>query len=233
MNIFKRLLTIGKAEVHSVIDSFEDPINLTEQGIREMKEELGRSIESLAQLKALTIRKKNEAEAEEQISKDYYNKAIVIVQKAEKGDVESSEADRLAKEALKRQVSSKENADQLHKEHEKLHTECEKMQAAINHLKSSIAKWENELKTLKARVQVSEATKDINQKMTQMDTGSTVSMLEKLKERVVQQETLAEAYSDISKSGKTIDEEIEAMVNNKDTEAEEALNRLKETLKKG
>ncbi|AZA91612.1 Phage shock protein A homolog [Chryseobacterium nakagawai] len=233
MNIFKRLLTIGKAEVHSVIDSFEDPINLTEQGIREMKEELGKSVESLAQLKALAIRKKNEAETEGQTSKDYYNKAILLVQKAEKGEVEASEADRLAKEALKRQASSQENADQLHKEHEKLHTECEKMQATINHLKSSIAKWENELKTLKARVQVSEATKDINQKMTQMDTGSTVSMLEKLKERVVQQETLAEAYSDLSKSGKTIDEEIEAMVNNKDTEAEEALNRLKETLKKG
>lgn len=233
MNIFKRLLTIGKAEVHSVIDSFEDPINLTEQGIREMKEELGKSVESLAQLKALAIRKKNEAETEEQTSKGYYNKAILIVQKAEKGEVEASEADRLAKEALKRQASSQENADQLHKEHEKLHTECEKMQASINHLKSSIAKWENELKTLKARVQVSEATKDINQKMTQMDTGSTVSMLEKLKERVVQQETLAEAYSDLSKSGKTIDEEIDAMVNNKDTEAEEALNRLKETLKKG
>ncbi|MCS4304285.1 PspA/IM30 family protein [Chryseobacterium sp. BIGb0232] len=233
MNIFKRLLTIGKAEIHSVIDNFEDPINLTEQGIREMKEELGKSVESLAQLKALTIRKKNEAETEEQTSKDYYNKAIVIVQKAEKGEVEASEADRLAKEALKRQASSQQNADQLHKEHEKLHSECEKMQATINHLKSSIAKWENELKTLRARVQVSEATKDINQKMTQMDTGSTVSMLEKLKERVVQQETLAEAYSDLSKSGKTIDEEIDAMVNNKDTEAEEALNRLKETLKKG
>ena len=107
------------------------------------------------------------------------------------------------------------------------------MQGNINHLKSSIAKWENELKTLKARVQVSEATKDINQKMTQMDTGSTVSMLEKLKDRVVRQEALADAYADLSKSGKTIDEEIDAIVNNKDTEAEEALNRLKETLKKG
>ncbi len=233
MNIFKRLLTIGKAEIHSVIDNFEDPINVTEQGIREMKEELGKSIEALAQLKALTIRKKNEAETEEQISKDYYNKAIVIVQKAEKGEVDASEADRLAKEALKRQASSQESADMLHGEHEKLHTECEKMQTGINHLKSSIAKWENELKTLKARVQVSEATKDINQKMIQMDNGSTVSMLEKLKERVVQQETLAEAYSDLSKSGKTIDEEIDAMVNNKDHEAQEALNRLKETLKKG
>ncbi|KYH05983.1 PspA/IM30 family protein [Chryseobacterium cucumeris] len=233
MNIFKRLLTIGKAEIHSVIDSFEDPINLTEQGIREMKEQLGKSIEALAQLKALAIRKKNEAETEEQTAKDYYNKAIVIVQKAEKGEVETADADRLAKEALKKQTSSLEKATALQKEHEKLFADCEKLQGNINHLKSSITKWENELKTLKARVQVSEATKDINQKMTQMDTGSAVSMLEKLKDRVVQQEALAEAYSDLSKSGKSIDEEIDAMVNSNDTKAEEALNRLKETLKKG
>ncbi|WP_079243628.1 PspA/IM30 family protein [Chryseobacterium indologenes] len=233
MNIFKRLLTIGKAEIHSVIDSFEDPINLTEQGIREMKEQLGKSIEALAQLKALAIRKKNEAETEQQTANDYYNKAIVIVQKAEKGEVEALEADRLAKEALKKQTSSLENATALQKEHEKLYDDCEKLQGNINHLKSGIAKWENELKTLKARVQVSEATKDINQKMTQMDTGSAVSMLEKLKDRVVQQEALAEAYSDLSKSGKSIDEEIDAMVNSNDTKAEEALNRLKETLKKG
>lgn len=233
MNIFKRLLTIGKAEIHSVIESFEDPINMTEEGIRDMKEQLGKSIEALAQLKALAIRKKNEAEKEEQTAHDYYNKAIVIIQKAEKGEVEHSEADRLAKEALKRQASYQENAEKLQQEHQKLHSDCEKMKTTINHLKSSIAKWENELKTLKARVQVSEATKDINQKMTQMDTGSAVSMLEKLKDRVVQQETLAEAYSDISKSGKTIDEEIDAIVNNNDMEAEEALNRLKETLKKG
>ncbi|SIQ32831.1 PspA/IM30 family protein [Chryseobacterium sp. RU33C] len=233
MNIFKRLLTIGKAEIHSVIENFEDPINLTQEGIREMKEQLAKSIEALAQLKALAIRKKNEAETEGQTAKDYYNKAIVIVQRAEKGEVGTAEADRLAKEALKRQTASQENADALQKEHEKLYEECEKMQGNITHLKSSITKWENELKTLKARVQVSEATKDINQKMTQMDTGSTVSMLEKLKDRVVQQEALAEAYSDLSKSGKSVDEEIDAIVNNSDKKAEEALNRLKETLKKG
>lgn len=177
--------------------------------------------------------KKNEAETEGQTARDYYNKAIVIVQKAEKGEVKTAEADRLAKEALKRQVSSLEKAKTLQNEHEKLYDECEKMQGSINHLKSGIAKWENELNTLKARVQVSEATKDINKKMTQMDTGSTVSMLEKLKDRVIQQETLAEAYSDLSKPGKSIDEEIDAIINNNDTEAEEALNRLKETLKKG
>lgn len=232
MNIFKRLFRIGKAEIHSAIDGFEDPIKLTEQGIRDMKDQLAKSIEAMAQLKALSIRKKNESETEEQTAKDYYNKAVMLVQKAEKGEIDSAEADRLAKEALKKQAASQENAVVLKKEHEKLQGECEKMQGNINNLKSNISKWENELKTLNARVQVSEATRDINQKMTQIDTNSTVSMLEKLKERVVQQESLAEAYLDISKAGKTVDEEIDAIVKNNDLEAEGALQKLKESLKK-
>lgn len=232
MNIFKRLFNIGKAEIHSAIDGFEDPIKLTEQGIRDMKEQLAKSVEALAQLKALSIRKKNESEREDQTAKDYYGKAVVLVQKAEKGEVSAEEADRLAKEALKKQTAAQENAVHLNKEHEKLHAECEKMQTNINTLKSNIAKWENELKTLKARVQVSEATKDINKKMTQIDTHSTVSMLEKLKERVVQQEALAEAYLDISNAGKSIDDEIDAVVKNDDTQVEDALQKLKESLKK-
>jgi phage shock protein A len=40
MNIIKRLFRIGKAEAHSAIGSLEDPIKMTEQGIREMKEQL-------------------------------------------------------------------------------------------------------------------------------------------------------------------------------------------------
>ncbi|SDI21918.1 phage shock protein A [Chryseobacterium taeanense] len=232
MNIFAKLFKIGKAEIHSVIESFEDPINMTEQGIREMKEQLAKSVEALAQLKAISIRKKNEAETEKQTANDYYNKAVILVQKAENKEIEAAEADRLAKEALKKQSSALENASQLENEHEKLHMECEKMQGNINNLKSNISKWENELKTLKARVQVSEATRDINKKMTFIENGSTVSMLEKLKERAARQEALAEAYSDISTSGKTIDDEIDAIVNNSDKNTEEALQKLKETLKK-
>ncbi|WP_312901338.1 PspA/IM30 family protein [Chryseobacterium taichungense] len=230
MNIFARLFKIGKAEIHSVIEGLEDPINMTEQGIREMKDQLAKSIEALAQLKALSIRKKNESEKEKQTANDYYNKAVILVQKAENRELETTEADRLAKEALKKQSSAQENALHLEKEHEKLHKECEKMQANINNLKSGISKWENELKTLKARVQISEATRDINKKMTLMDTTSTLSMLEKLKERAEQQEALAEAYSDISGAGKTIDEEIDAVINNNDRQAEEALQNLKEKL---
>jgi len=232
MNIFKRLYTIGKAEINSVLENFEDPIKLTESGISDMKNQLSESMEALAKLKALSIRKKNEIESEEQTAKDYYTKAILLIQKSEKGEIEVSEADRLAKEALKKQSIAQERGENLKTENEKLQDDCEKMQSNINNLKSSISKWENELRTLEARVQVSEATKDINQKMTQIDSSSAVSMLEKLKEKVVQQEAMAEAYSDISKAGKSLDEEIDDLVKNIDGEAENALQKLKESLKK-
>ena len=34
MNIFKRIFRIGQAEIHAVVDKMEDPIKMTEQGIR-------------------------------------------------------------------------------------------------------------------------------------------------------------------------------------------------------
>lgn len=233
MNIFKRLYAIGKAEVSSALENFEDPIKLTEAGIADMKDQLAESLEALAQLKALSIRKKNEAEAEDHSAGDYYAKAVLLVQKSEKGEIEVLEGDRLAKEALKKQNESQKKAEVLKTETEKLQQECEKMQTNINQLKSNISKWENELRTLEARVQVSEATRDINRKMTQIDSSSAVSMLEKLKDRVVQQEAVAEAYSELAKTGKTVDEEIDDLLKNTNGEAESALQKLKNTLKKG
>nr|MCU0351321.1 PspA/IM30 family protein [Flavobacterium sp.] len=87
MNIIKRLFRIGKAEAHSAIDKLEDPIKMTEQGIREMKDQLDESIHALAQVKALSIRRKNEQEALVNQSNDYQNKALLLVQKGIKEEM--------------------------------------------------------------------------------------------------------------------------------------------------
>ena len=100
MNIFRRLFKIGESEANSAIDKMEDPIKMTEQGIRDMKQDLEKSLEALAQVKALAIRAKNEQEEHQDKAEDYHNKAILILKKAEKGQMEKEEADRLAKQAL-------------------------------------------------------------------------------------------------------------------------------------
>ena len=56
MSIFKRIFKIGQAETHSAIDKLEDPIKMTEQGIRDMKTDLEKSLQALAEVKAMAIR---------------------------------------------------------------------------------------------------------------------------------------------------------------------------------
>ena len=71
MNIFKRLFRIGTAEAHSALDKLEDPIKMTEQGIRELKENLEKSFDALAEVKALAIRSRNDHEVYAEKAEDY------------------------------------------------------------------------------------------------------------------------------------------------------------------
>jgi len=230
MNIFKRLFSIGKAEAHSAIDKMEDPIKLTEQGIRDMKKDLDKSLEALAQVKAMAIRATNDKEQYALKAEDYQNKAMLILKKAQKGELKAEDADRLAKEALIKKEESQKNATRTTAEAEKFNTSVAQLEKNVNSIKSNISKWENELKTLKARVKVSNATKNLNKQMAEIDSSSTVSLLERMKEKVEQDEALAEAYGDIANDSKSIDDELNAAIDTTEVSAESDLEKLKKQL---
>lgn len=230
MNIFKRLFSIGKAEAHSAIDKMEDPIKLTEQGIRDMKQDLDKSLEALAQVKAMAIRANNDKEEYALKAEDYQNKAMLILKKAQKGEMKAEDADRLAKEALIKKDESSKNAARTSAESEKFNASVAQLEKNVNSIKSNISKWENELKTLKARVKVSNATKNLNKQMAEIDSSSTVSLLERMKEKVEQDEALAEAYGDIANDSKSIDDELNAAIDTTEVSAESDLDKLKKQL---
>ncbi|SEL21651.1 phage shock protein A (PspA) family protein [Aquimarina amphilecti] len=230
MNFFKRLFKIGEAEAHSAIDKMEDPIKMTEQGIRDMKIDLEKSLEALAQVKALAIRSKNDTEEFAAKAEDYQQKAMLILKKAQNGDLESVEADRLAKEALIKKEESLQHVTRGKVETEKFEGSVSQLEKNVGEIKQNISKWENELKTLKARVKVSAATKNVNKQMAEIDSSSTVSMLERMKDKVNQEEALAEAYGDIANASKSIDDELDKAVDITKTNAEDDLAKLKEQL---
>ena len=89
--------------------------------------------------------------------------------------------------------------------HEKSANEVHKN---VEVLKFNINKWENELTTLKARVKVADATKQVNKQMAKIDANSTISMLERMKAKVEEDEALAQAYGSLTKDSKTADDEI-------------------------
>ncbi len=208
MNVFKRLLRIGTAEIHSIVDKMEDPILMTEQGIREMREDLDRSVESLARVRAMAIRARNEKNKKTAEAHDYENKAVTLLTKAQKGELDPAQAEKLAREALLLKERLLGEAEKLCEQQVVHENATDEMQKNVEILKFNINKWENELKTLRARVKVSRATKEVNKQMAQIDSNSTISMLERMKEKVEDEEALAQAYGDLAKSNKSVDDEI-------------------------
>ncbi|MCR9155346.1 MAG: PspA/IM30 family protein [Bacteroidetes bacterium] len=209
MSIFKRIFSIGKAETNAALNKLEDPIKMTEQGIRDLKMDLDKALQSLAEIKALSIRSRNDANTYQAKAKDYEKKAIALLQKVEKGELEGAEGDRLAGEALNRKKENDSLMLQAKTDKEKFDGNIDSMESKIKRLRQQISQYENELKTLKARVKVSTATKNINKQMAQIDSSSTMSMLERMKDKVAEEEALAESYGDIANESRSLDEELD------------------------
>lgn len=227
MKFLRRLFKIGQAEVHHAIDGIEDPIKMTEQGIRDMKEDLDKSLEALAQVKAMSIRAKNEIEEHGNKAEDYNEKAMLILKKAQKGDMEAEDADRLATEALVKKEESLAHQLRAEGDKEKFDQNVLQMEGNVQTIKQNINKWENELKILRSRVKVADATKSLNKQMAKIDTNGTISLLERMKEKVIQEEALAEAYGEIANSTQSVDAEIDKAVDVKKSKAMSELEKLK------
>ena len=230
MNIFSRLFKVGQAEAHATINQLENPIKMTEQGIRDMRAEMDKALHALAEVKAMAIRTRNEVNTSQDRAQDYEQKAILLLKKANTGDLDPQEADRLATEALSKKEHSDKEVTRLRSEQEKYQESVKKLEHNVDVLKSNISTWENELRTLQARMKVSSATKSINKQMANIDTSSTVSMLERMKTKVEQEEALAESYGDIAAESKSVDDEIDKALGTGKDDASEKLLELKKRL---
>jgi len=231
MSIFKRIFRVGQAEAHSLVDKLEDPIKMTEQGIRDLKADLDKSLQALAEVKAMAIRSKKDLTTNTEMAKNYEQKAILLIQKAEKGELDVAEADRLATEALARKEEAVEGAKRAQEEVARFETNIATLDKNVKKLKSTITSYENELRTLKARARVSSATQKINKQLSGIDSTGTVSMLEKMKEKVAQQEAMSEAYGEMALENRSIDDEIDDILGDKKVKASNSLEELKAKLK--
>lgn len=232
MGIFNRLFKIGEAEAHSAIDKLENPIKLTEQGIRDLKKDLDSSLKSLAEVKAMAIRSKNDMINYKNQADNYESKAMQLLQKAESGGIDPAEADRLASEALVKKEEAMQQSSRAKEEKEKFDVNIAKLEQNVRNLRSNISKWENELKTLKARDKVNHATKSLNKQMANIDSSSTVSMLEKMRDKVEQDEALAQSYGEIANESKSVDDEIDKALDSPSS-GSDALAALKAKMKQG
>ena len=147
-------------------------------------------------------------EVKKQIAIDYEQKALALLKKAQAGDLDSAEADRLATEALTKKQAALDEVQRLTGDLEKYSAMLKNMEAKILQLKTQIKNWEGELSTLKARATVAKTTKKINKQLARIDSNDTLSMLNDMKTKIQEEENLALAYEELTIQENGVDEEI-------------------------
>lgn len=228
MKILRRLFKIGQAESHAAIDKLEDPIKMIEQGLRDMNENREMAMRSLAEVKAMLIRRNKELSTQQETEQDLHNKSMLLLKKAQQGDVDQQEADELVKGNLKRKAEISKEITIIKQDVVSLENQVATLEQNVNRIKYEIKQWENELRTLKARVKVGDATLKINQQMTNMDSAGVVTMLERMREKVLQDEALAEAYGDLAQTRETDQQRMDKKI--QDLSLDDELKELKKQM---
>ena len=228
MNIFRRLFKVGQSEAHAVMNQLEDPIKMTEQGIRDLKRDLQGAMVGLAEVKGVALRMSKEAEDAKRQTGEYERKAMLLLQQAQDGHMDMSQAERLATEALTRKDSASERATRLFREAEQQQNMAAQLHDKTSQLKTVISTHENELIMLRARAKTAASTKKINQQLAQVDSSSTIAMLERMKQKVEEDEALAQAYGEVADIDSSVDAEIDrALAGSQTSSAQDRLAELK------
>jgi phage shock protein A len=231
MGIFARLFKVGQAEAHAIVNKLEDPIKITEQGIRDLKTDLQHAMTGLAEVKGVSIRLQKEADDAKRQADEYERKAMLLLQRFKDGQLDQGQAERLATEALNQKESASQRAVRLSQDAEQQQRMATQLQDKVQQLKTAITTYENELVTLRARAKTAESTKKINQHLAKVDSSSTIAMLERMKQKVEEDEALAQAYGEVGQADTSVDAEInKALASGQPSKAQDQLQAMKARL---
>lgn len=208
MSFFGRMFNWASSEANAAMDKLEDPVKMTEQGIKNLKADYAEAMKGLAEIKGMAIRAKKDAEEKKSMAESYEQKAMMLLKKAQDGSLDAAQADTLATEALGEKEKLLNQAAESLKAMQNHEAMVSKMNGNVTNLKNQINKWESELVTLKSRSKVAKASEKLNKQLAKADGKGTIEMLEKMKNKVSDQETLAQSYGEIADTNKSLDEQL-------------------------
>ncbi|MDT8447947.1 MAG: PspA/IM30 family protein [bacterium] len=206
---FQRLFRLSSAEAHGLIDKLEDPVKMTEQGIRELEKHHQESIKALAEVKAVVNKQRADLEKANMEAQDWNERAMALLSRGQSGQLPMEEAEKLARQALGRKSEAEKRRDLAQKAVDQHGQTVNRVQSKVDKLKAQIDLYKNELKTLKARSSAAKAATKLDKQLAGADPDGTVALLERMREKVEDQEALSLAYADMADRPQSLEEEIQ------------------------
>jgi phage shock protein A len=188
MGIFDRFATMLRSNLNDLISRAENPEKMLTQLILDMRTQLDKARQQVAQ--AIADEKKLEADAlaMKKQAEDWERRAMLAVQEGR---------DDLAKQALMRYNEALQGAQQLHETWLKSKSETETLKQSLRQLNDKIEEAKRKKNILVARARRAEATQRIQDTLSGMGDKSAFESFERMQEKIENNERKALAAAEL------------------------------------
>lgn len=209
MGVFSRISNIFRAKVNDAIDEMENPIELLNQKIRDMEESLNTAKLSSAQILGNVHEIEKKMNVAKRTSEEFEEKVKLAMSKGN---------EELAKKALAKKIEADKNYDSLKASYDDAVKKADAIKNKLRDLESEIEKTRNYRDEAAARYNNAEASKKVNEILSNVDAGSNKINLDDIERKLQKKEAYAEGLNDLREDN-SLDKEFEKL-NEVDLDAE-------------
>lgn len=188
MGMFDRFATMVRSNLNDLISRAENPEKMLNQLITDMRSQLDKARQQVAQSIADEKKLESDAAAMQKQAEDWERRAMLAVQEGR---------DDLAKQALMRYNEALQGSQQLHDTWVKSKTETESLKGSLRQLNDKIEEAKRKKNILIARARRAEAQQRIQDTLSGMGDKSAFESFERMQEKIEANERKAIASAEL------------------------------------
>ncbi len=220
MGIFSRISDIFKSNVNDALDNAEDPEKMIKLMVIEMQESVNKATSGLATAMAQEKKLERDLDKYKAMSEDFKAKATQAMQAGNED---------LARKALAKKAEADQQAAQYQAMFDSAAGMTAKLKEQVDGLKAKLSEARLKESTLIARSQTAKAQTDIAKQIGGFDSNS-FAKFDKFEEKILKSESEAQAFTEMSDSNKSIDDDFKLLTKN--SQVDDEFEKLKASLNK-
>jgi phage shock protein A len=218
MGIFNRIADIFKSNINDALDKAEDPEKMIKLMVIEMQEALTKSTSALAQAMGNEKRLERQYQQLQSSSEDMQNKAMTALKAGNEP---------LAKGALAKKAQVDSQLAQYKQMYESASATTTQMRSQVDKLKAKLDEARMKESTLIARSQHAKAQTQMAKSLGGFDDNA-FAKFDKFEQKVLKSEAEAQAFTELSASNTSLDDQFAEL--QKNNQVEDELAKLKAML---
>ena len=225
MGLLDRIFRVTKAEANAVVDKIEDPAKISQQILRELRENLQEAISGTAEIKALALQHRTAETENRNKAAEWEKKANSLLDRMEKNQLSEEDGNKLVKECLASKKSFTLKADEFKILADREDKAVVVMEGKIALIRKNISDTEDKATMISSRAKTAEAEEKINKTLSSVDTDGLMNTLNRMDEKTKAAEFRAQAYAEIDGSNTSSENHINQILN--ETSEDDELEALK------